>query len=43
MEDAAEEQIRLTDALHFPRTFWLLSAVCVFFYVTIFPFVSYGL
>ena len=24
----------------FPLSFWLVTAICVFFYITIFPFVS---
>jgi hypothetical protein len=37
------EHVNMRDILHFPTTFWLLSVVCVCFYVAIFPFVSYGL
>eukprot|EP00095_Tigriopus_kingsejongensis_P003743 maker-scaffold1209_size55568-snap-gene-0.11 protein:Tk03743 transcript:maker-scaffold1209_size55568-snap-gene-0.11-mRNA-1 annotation:"hypothetical protein AaeL_AAEL006002" len=41
-EDAEVEQINLTDIRHFPAQFWLISLICVAYYVAIFPFVSLG-
>jgi hypothetical protein len=37
------DQIRLTDVRFFPLTFWLLSIICVAYYVAVFPFVGLGL
>ena len=33
-------QIELKDVTRFPATFWLITVICVAFYVTIFPFIS---
>jgi hypothetical protein len=35
-------QVQIRDVLTFPLTFWLLSFVCLSFYVAIFPFISLG-
>ncbi len=39
----AGEVIRFTDVKDFPLAFWLLSIICVAYYVTIFPFIGLGL
>lgn len=39
----AGEQIRLTDVKYFPLSFWLISVICVAYYVAVFPFVGLGL
>ena len=39
----APDTIRMKDIAAFPITFWLICAICVLFYVAIFPFVSFGL
>ena len=36
------ETVRLQDVLSFPLSFWLLSVVCLAYYVAIFPFISLG-
>ncbi|XP_071453924.1 lysosomal dipeptide transporter MFSD1-like [Hetaerina americana] len=36
------EVVRITDVKHFPATFWMVSGVCVVYYVTIFPFIALG-
>lgn len=40
--DAAEsgEKIKLSDILTFPVSFWLISVICVAYYVAIFPFIG---
>lgn len=35
-------QIHFRDVLTFPPAFWLLSVVCLAYYVAIFPFISLG-
>ena len=35
-------QIQLKDLKTFPVSYWLVSVVCVAFYVAIFPFISFG-
>lgn len=37
-----EEAIRLKDATNFKSEFWMLTLICVSFYLTIFPFVAIG-
>ena len=37
------EVIKFTDVKDFPLTFWLLSIICVAYYVTVFPFIGLGL
>ncbi|CAD5122891.1 unnamed protein product [Dimorphilus gyrociliatus] len=37
------ETIRISDVKNFPLEVWLLSVICVAYYVTIFPFVDVGL
>ena len=34
------EKVQLKDVLTFPLSFWLLSVICVTYYVTIFPFIG---
>ena len=36
------EVVRLRDVTSFPVSFWLLSVVCLAYYVAIFPFISLG-
>ena len=36
------EVVRAADILTFPMSFWLLSIVCLAYYVAIFPFISLG-
>ena len=36
------ETVRLKDVFSFPKSFWLLSIVCLAYYVAIFPFISLG-
>lgn len=37
---AEEEKIRISDVKNFPLNFWILSCICVMYYLTIFPFVG---
>eukprot|EP00096_Caligus_rogercresseyi_P009430 TRINITY_DN3206_c0_g1_i1.p1 TRINITY_DN3206_c0_g1~~TRINITY_DN3206_c0_g1_i1.p1 ORF type:complete len:494 (-),score=137.22 TRINITY_DN3206_c0_g1_i1:197-1678(-) len=39
-DDVESDPISLKDIATFPTNFWLLSIVCVTYYVTVFPFVS---
>jgi len=43
-KDLAEtgEVVRLKDVISFPLAFWLLSVICLAYYVAIFPFISLG-
>ena len=36
------EVVKFTDVLYFGGDFWLVSFVCVLYYITIFPFVGLG-
>lgn len=38
--DAKNDPIRLTDVFHFKYTLWMLIAVCVFFYISVFVFLQ---
>ncbi|KAK6195515.1 hypothetical protein SNE40_000928 [Patella caerulea] len=40
---SSDEKIRITDVKEFPLTFWLISVICVAYYVAVFPFVGLGL
>lgn len=40
---SAGAPVNLLDVLKFPATFWLICIICVFYYVTVFPFISMGL
>lgn len=42
--DEAEtgEKVKILDVLTFPLSFWLLSIICVTYYVAIFPFIGLG-
>ncbi|CAL8070628.1 unnamed protein product [Calicophoron daubneyi] len=42
-ETEEAEKIVLKDIIHFPVEFWIISVICVAFYVTVFPFISLGL
>lgn len=35
-------QVHIKDIFTFPLSFWLLSVVCLAYYVAIFPFISLG-
>ena len=37
-----EFQVQIKDVISFPMSFWLLSIICLAYYVAIFPFVSLG-
>lgn len=37
---ATGETVRLTDVKDFKATFWLITVVCVAYYVAIFPFIG---
>ncbi|MCL4118144.1 UNVERIFIED_CONTAM: hypothetical protein GTU68_061464 [Idotea baltica] len=39
-EAATGEKVQLKDVLSFPLSFWLLSIICVTYYVAIFPFIG---
>ena len=36
------EVIRFSDVKDFPATFWLMTMICVAYYVAIFPFIGLG-
>jgi hypothetical protein len=38
----AGDEIKLSDALKFPFTLWLVFIICVTFYCAVFPFISLG-
>lgn len=38
----SDEPIRLKDATNFKSEFWMLTLICVSFYLTIFPFIAIG-
>ena len=42
LEPDESEVVRLRDIVTFPFIFWLLSIVCLAYYVAIFPFISLG-
>jgi hypothetical protein len=39
---AQDEVVRLMDVKDFPAIFWLISIVCVAYYVAVFPFIALG-
>lgn len=39
-ETVNQEKVQLRDIKDFPLTFWLLSLICVAYYVAIFPFIA---
>lgn len=41
-EGEEPEVVRLTDAKDFKGIFWMIAAVCVAYYVAIFPFIALG-
>lgn len=38
----SDERIRLKDSTNFKSEFWMLTLICVSFYLTIFPFIALG-
>lgn len=36
------EVVRLSNVKDFPAIFWLISVVCVAYYVAVFPFIALG-
>ena len=38
----AGDEIKISDALRFPFSLWLVFIICVTFYCSIFPFISLG-
>ncbi|KAL3847679.1 hypothetical protein ACJMK2_018576 [Sinanodonta woodiana] len=40
---SSEDAIKFRDVKDFPLTFWLLSVICVAYYVAVFPFIGLGL
>ncbi|KAM7534093.1 hypothetical protein Aperf_G00000108956 [Anoplocephala perfoliata] len=42
-EHLDQEKIKFRDILHFPAPIWLICAICVAYYVAVFPFISLGL
>jgi len=42
-QDSDEQLIKFRDILTFPATTWLISIICVAYYVAVFPFVGLGL
>ena len=42
LESDDTEVVHLRDIFSFPAVFWLLSIVCLAYYVAIFPFISLG-
>ncbi|CAG4998783.1 unnamed protein product [Parnassius apollo] len=41
-EHNSEEPLRLLDIVHFKPVFWLVSVICVAYYLAIFPFIALG-
>lgn len=41
-EGGSGEEVHIGDVKHFPLNFWMLTAICVFYYAAVFPFVSFG-
>lgn len=41
-ENTPGEVVRLGDITTFPSTFWLISVICVAYYIAIFPFIAIG-
>ncbi|XP_060516702.1 major facilitator superfamily domain-containing protein 1-like isoform X2 [Cylas formicarius] len=41
-ETASNEVVRLSDVANFTGQFWVVAAICVTYYITIFPFISVG-
>ncbi|RZB39821.1 major facilitator superfamily domain-containing protein 1 [Asbolus verrucosus] len=39
-ETSRSEVVRLSDVIQFKATFWLISVICVSYYVAIFPFIA---
>ena len=39
-EGKTGEVIRLKDILRFPLSLWLVFIICVFYYITVFPFIG---
>lgn len=41
-DNPSGEVAKLSDVITFKVTFWMVSAVCVAYYVAIFPFIALG-
>lgn len=41
-EQAKDEPFHILDVLHFKPVFWLVSVICVAYYLAIFPFIALG-
>ncbi|XP_075233186.1 lysosomal dipeptide transporter MFSD1-like isoform X2 [Lycorma delicatula] len=41
-ENSSSEVVRITDVKDFTLTFWLITIVCVVYYIAIFPFIALG-
>jgi hypothetical protein len=41
-ESTSGEVVRFTDVVQFKLTFWLITVICVAYYVAIFPFIGLG-
>ena len=41
-EQATDEPFHLTDIFKFKSVFWLVSVICVAYYLAIFPFIALG-
>lgn len=41
-ETAEDKVVRLRDIKDFPAQFWLVTVICVAYYVAIFPFIALG-
>lgn len=41
-ENQQQEPVKLSDVKSFKTVFWLVAAICVSFYMAIFPFISLG-
>jgi len=38
----ATEVVKMSDVRYFPKVFWLVTFIVVFYYTSIFPFVALG-
>jgi len=38
----ATEVVKMSDVWYFPKVFWLVTFIIVFYYTSIFPFVALG-
>lgn len=42
VDNPTGETARLSDVVTFKATFWMVSIICVAYYVAIFPFIALG-